>query len=508
MPVSVVDQGRQALMTGAFMGDFFSMIRWLGVLLIVVSIVYYVIEIAYRVVEHRRRHAWGFRDVVKNPDFWRGVRQSRMELDAAIEASRSWDDAHVAELTRWFILEATSRQDAWGEYRILRELGDRTHPTLLSILRDPSLHNRLVTPTGKFFVPEAPFNRACDLFGESPPHQAIEVLAAYLNDPSPGIRQHAVMTIAKTGVPAITPHVRAGLSDQDEGVRSYAMMGLAYALSRSAMSATVRAELFPDVLKLLRAGQNEDRAVEILHHLDAARANEFFLSPEMFSAESPIIHQVLKVLADGEVSVPREGLLPLIETFRQQERKYPKTYALGAALRLLGQQRRSEDRALLQALMMDSDERVAEGAAAGLLGSYGLTGFELRVSSIEREAGYGSLTPPQRHYSAVRMCDSEIRNGGLSQYFVNSSGDHWRDALEGFAAMGFRERLAVLQEATRKFGEAGPSAERDARQRQLSKLFRRNDKLFEPLESRYFQCREVLGAQVAYYVIEHAAHFR
>ncbi len=297
----------------------------------------------------RRRSEWGFKDIVKDPGYLDRATRAQEKVDAAAQAAKNWNDEKVASLTRHFVLEAPSSREAWRDARILRELGVRTHPAVLGLLRDASLYDRLVKPTGKDILPEAPFNRACDLLGDAPPSEAVEPLAPFLKDPSEEIRKDAALAIARTGAPTISAFVRQALADLDEYVRSYALMGLGFALKRSALAANVRDELFPDVAALLKEHKNADKAPDILFQLNANAAKEFFLSPEVFTADSPILREVLETLADARVPAPRELLLELIAHLEAGEVKYPRIYALGEALRLLGQQQREEDRDFLRA---------------------------------------------------------------------------------------------------------------------------------------------------------------
>jgi hypothetical protein len=149
-----------------------------------------------------------------------------------------------------------------------------------------------------------------------------------------------------------------------------------------------------------------------------------------------------------------------------------------------------------------------KGASAGYLDSFDLEGYRDRIWDLEKENGYESLSIPQRYYSAVFMCDAEVCNGGFAQYFVNSSGDRWRDAVAGFEAMGSTERLRLVRSAISQFGPDGPSTDREIRQEQLSKLYRRNDTCFEDLERQYFASNEVIDVIATRYVIAHPDDFR
>ena len=116
--------------------------------------------------------------------------------------------------------------------------------------------------------------------------------------------------------------------------------------------------------------------------------------------------------------------------------------------------------------------------------------------------------PEQRRYLAVYICDAEILNGGITQYFFNSSGDTWPDALAGMKAMGFRERLAILEKALAMFGKHAPSTDHGTRQNQLAKRFRKDDTMFDELESAWYDSTEVVEVFLARYVLEHAEDFR
>jgi len=262
------------------------------------------------------------------------------------------------------------------------------------------------------------------------------------------------------------------------------------------------------VKALLQKGQNSGEAAEILYRFDSEAATDFFLSPEVFSADSPIVHEVLGTMANAKVPVQRKLLLDLISSLETSDLRYPRTYALGAALRLLGQMQKPEDREFLTVRLTHPEERVAEGAAAGLLCSHGLDEFEKRIWETEEVSGYGSLSDHQRYYSAVFMCDAEINNGGFAQYFVNSSGDNWRDALAGLEAMGFTDRLAVVREAILLFGPGGPSENRNQRQDQLSKLYKKNDSIFDALESRYYNSDEVVDVLAKKFVLANPESFQ
>jgi len=451
---------------------------------------------------------WGFKDIVKNPGIWDAMAEGQQRVERDIQAAQNWDVHQIARATWHFIFEVKTGRNAWGELRILKAMGARVHPVIIDILKDPSVRPRLTVPTGIDLLPEAPLDRLCDLLEENPPAEAVELLIPFLDDPSSQIRKNVALVLGNVGTSNIATAMRKAFSDADEYVRSYALMGLERAVNGQHLDARCQRELFDDLQKLISEGKNADNAAALLLEFDKERATEFFLSPVVFTSDSTSLHEALEALADRKVPVPRDRLLTLIDELEQSKLEYPWTYTLGGSLRLLGQLRQPEDRHFLELRTTNADEAVAQGAAAGLLAMEGLENFRQKLWDKEKAVGFSSLSDPERHFSAVTGLDGQVNNGGFSQYFVNSDGNDWRDALAGLDAMGCKERAAILREALGKFGSDGPATERETRQQQLARHARANDALFDSLDTRYYECTEVVEVVATRYVIRNAEAFK
>ena len=66
------------------------------------------------------------------------------------------------------------------------------------------------------------------------------------------------------------------------------------------------------------------------------------------------------------------------------------------------------------------------------------------------------LTDAQRRFIALQWYDSEVCNGGHDQFFRNSSGIVWKDALEGMKMIGDEKGTDNLQKAVEIFGGSIP----------------------------------------------------
>jgi uncharacterized protein DUF4375/HEAT repeat protein len=459
-------------------------------------------------MKRARREGPGFLDYVTNPHLWFDAVAGHNRGDKAAGAAKGWSNQKIVREVRRLVLNVKTGQDARGVARALKSLGRQTHPVLLELLADPSLRCKLVKPTGRDILPEAPFNRLCDLLEDDPPESAVPLLAQFLEERSSEIRKHAALVIGAVGTQSIVDPVRKALRDSDHYVRSYALMGLQRSLKAERTTAACRRELFDDIQRLLVEGENADDAAKLLLEFDQGRAVAFFLSDAVFTPESAALHEILKAMRQLELAVPHNQLLVLIEKLSSKDLKFPQTYQLGEALQSLGRHRFAEDKMMIEKWLSHGEEVIAEGASGGLLALHGLDGFRERLWNTMEKRGTDGLSVPQHHYYTVFILDAEVKNGGFKQYFFNSSGDNWRVALQGLEEMGFRERLAVFREVLSRFGKDGPSEHRGQRMHRLAKLVKEKETIFSDLETRYYGSSEVIDVFATQYVLKNYGAFR
>lgn len=105
-----------------------------------------------------------------------------------------------------------------------------------------------------------------------------------------------------------------------------------------------------------------------------------------------------------------------------------------------------------------------------------------------------SFSLPQRYVFAITNYIREINNGGHDQFFFNSSGILWQDALKGFALMGAHKNANILKQAGERLGGA-PSRDQDERQDALEEL----EPDFDDLDDLYYAYEaETMGVLLRY----------
>jgi hypothetical protein len=428
-----------------------------------------------------------------------------------IGLARQWPDAKLkARLDQYLFPTVKLPRDDEARFQRLAEeellldilpgLGARTHPLLLACLADKELRSRWFETDPALLISGSPFHRLCRAFGDTPPTAVIPLLAPFLNEADASARRDAAETIAKTGAPEIVPLVRKTLADSGHDVSICTLGGLQVAIDKGTMHADTKAQLFSDVKAYDCRGYNEEWAKALIG-LDSNKALEFFLSPEIFKADSPRHDSILTTLCEMNLQIPRERILGLVSELRSSKLDRDRRRLMEPALLLLGRQRNPGD---LELLRGTGDEGLASCAMPGLLAWHGLQGYRKRLSKLVEEKGFDALSEAQRlHFAAMKF---ESMTLGIGYYFSGDDGDHWRDALAGLKAMKRDKLVAILEEAVAKFGEIGPANDQAARRLQLDSFGGMD--AFEQLDQRRKKAENPWILSLDRFAIEHAESFK
>ncbi len=112
----------------------------------------------------------------------------------------------------------------------------------------------------------------------------------------------------------------------------------------------------------------------------------------------------------------------------------------------------------------------------------------------EYEDALEAFSLPQRHVFAIASYIAEVNNGGHEQFFFNSSGIVWQDALMGFAAMGAHKNADIIKQAGLRLGGT-PGRDQEERQDALEAL----EPDFDDLDDLFYAYEaETLGVLLRY----------
>lgn len=118
----------------------------------------------------------------------------------------------------------------------------------------------------------------------------------------------------------------------------------------------------------------------------------------------------------------------------------------------------------------------------------------------ERDQKVAHLSVGQRRLYAVWWYEAEVRNGGHDQYYSNSYGMFWQEALDGLEAIGAYTTKQILDESVARFTEQ-PSRHRKRRNDQLEGL------KFHDLDTRLFAHPDNLDELMRKFILAHEGDF-
>lgn len=121
------------------------------------------------------------------------------------------------------------------------------------------------------------------------------------------------------------------------------------------------------------------------------------------------------------------------------------------------------------------------------------------------------FTKAQRAVFAIMWYEAEVCNGGHDQFFSNSTGIVWQDALAGFAMIGAAACENNLRAVIEKWGGSVPfdRAQREEMLEKLTYLPEEDDwiDLFAENDSVFYDHEDGLAALIMDYAKDHAEQF-
>lgn len=110
----------------------------------------------------------------------------------------------------------------------------------------------------------------------------------------------------------------------------------------------------------------------------------------------------------------------------------------------------------------------------------------------------------QRAVFALMWYMAEVNNGGHSQFYSNSTGIVWEDAMDGFELIGLKEGKEIIEESAKRF-ETRPSFDREELENALDKL----DEDFDDLDTRFYKLDSTVNIteRIADYILKNKIAF-
>ena len=445
-----------------------------------------------------------FKDWVKNPE----ARSSAEEYYRQRESLTVPDDISDDEI-RLMVSKLFNQKDEDFNFERLKLLGEKATPFLIESLSDPRMDQMTFGDLEHSMDANSPFERVCDLLDPLCPTDAVEPLIRFSSHQDEDFRKLAALVLGKIASQSCIDPVSQLLDDEDDYVRSYAMMGVGRALEENRGEQEFFSAIFGPLVPLL---DRDDTSVSgdapfLLIDIDSEKARSVLLSDQYFSIENRNLHDIIRALNVREFSIPHPQLLPLLKALEPKCTEYPFSYQYAEALIAYARNPDKNAAEVIDRAASSADENVQEAAGKALSILEGLDSPGQVVYAAYRTGGMDSLTEPQQYWMVIREYDAQVRNGGHSQYFVNPYGDDWQVALSGLRAIGAESRARILSQACELFGDEGPSRDNEARHKQLAAFNKKKDQSLSDLDNQYFDEEENVELLLHRYAIKNKSHF-
>ncbi|MEI8383583.1 MAG: DMP19 family protein [Planctomycetota bacterium] len=107
-----------------------------------------------------------------------------------------------------------------------------------------------------------------------------------------------------------------------------------------------------------------------------------------------------------------------------------------------------------------------------------------------KNGGVDALSRLQRDALCIMNFQAEINNGGMHQYFYNSSGDFAKETPDVMRRIGADEVTVLLDRANGYFGASGPPTNRDTRMEQLLSLPENRQQEIHDLTDEFYDAED------------------
>jgi hypothetical protein len=120
---------------------------------------------------------------------------------------------------------------------------------------------------------------------------------------------------------------------------------------------------------------------------------------------------------------------------------------------------------------------------------------------------YKNWTETEKLINAVLDMESEVMNGGFHQYFQNSAGDQWQEALTGLGKIGAAKAAELLTKALTVFAESRPPVVREERQKIANELSQERVSFLDSLDQDFYKYEDKILSLVITYAERNRSDF-
>jgi hypothetical protein len=339
-------------------------------------------------------------------------------------------------------------------YWRLRPASDLAAPYLIAVFERENPFER----NDASIVPESPASRALDFLKIGVHAPLKSHLLRWLKKGDKDTFRVIARHLIAFGSDDLIPDVAVLFEHEDKSVSGWARMGALEAIKSGRAEPVFRQYVWNHCVELLNRSDapRDHDPIRLLYALDQAATGKLLLGPSVMRSDHPLLAEALSTL--NELQSPPSA--EFLNAFLSDDTLQPDAIRRAA---LSGLIIRNDPNAsvYVENILNHPAQFREEMVLAAWSARFNLRGLKMTSESafeIYRKAGYkmDSLSPDERDMILMHYLDSEVRNGGLWQWYFNGFGcfaDETRKALE---KTGAKEHAKVIAAANKLFGFFGP----------------------------------------------------
>jgi HEAT repeat protein len=449
-----------------------------------------------------------FIDAIRTPGLLAETRAAQLRERERIDALPA--DRLVAELLKACQSPDDDDFDVSGYTSAIKKAGGRAIPYLMTALEKATAKRKPDDDARS--AANVTLRRVINCLESEAPKEAIPLVSKHLDHPDEWVRRTAAQFLASSGHDEALEILASIFKTDDCSLEDGVANGLLAVLQGNRAGPSFRRRMFD----LLAAWKRWDyQTPGILLDLDPTRGAALLTEHSLLLGKPEQLHNILAALQERGISVDESVLLELVGSIEILDENRPwddNAKAVKFAIQLLAPHSSSAATAAIEQAAKSPWKNVREGAALALAARAGIEEPYRFVWELSERLGDDALTLPQRYVREATRLQNEVENGGFAQYFLNYTGDHWREAQDALIAIGCKGDLAIFRKTLAAFPNGAPSLDSATRRAQLARIPGDDGDLdsppFDAACSQYYKDPDDREVLLIRYAIANADHFR
>jgi hypothetical protein len=422
------------------------------------------------------------RDLIEHPDYYKRLEEEHERFARLMDEAKAAPTPVPTEFPRLIddLLSHDRSQVTVAQIR-LEKVAAEAEPLLLAALDDPrATWDRDDAQADA----TAPAERVARLLAAIPARTLGDRIGDLADHPAWYVSRLAVKARAALGRADQLPFVLSKLSEQSDEAQAGVELAIERGWAEASFVEGVRA--WAEQTTLDDSRPFSSWAVAFYVKYGGPDAAEHLRSPEVLSvSNNRTVHAALEQLNRLGARVEPDVVRPLLDKALACPEVWPWKCVFDPAVRALAVSDPDAAFRLAEAHLDHLESPFHPEAIDFLREAAGLP----RPYAIEPPAGMELTSAERGLLDDLTDCLSvyaEVCNGGLSQYFFNSSGGEWSRHAHALRAIGFERGAAAIEEASRLIHPDGASINRGERIAQYARLSEPTEKRLDELSKLFY----------------------